>query len=79
LIFSQTKKLLSIIEEFIKLQDLSYLRLDGGTPLKLRPQIIQKFNTDPSVFLFLLTTKVLYSLYVLCIGWWNWNKFGRRG
>jgi len=60
LIFAQTRKLLDVIEEFVKLpeNDYTYLRLDGQTPVKQRMVIIDKFNHDQKVNLFLLTTKV---------------------
>ncbi len=60
LIFTQTRKLLDIIEEFVKDPDnnCSYLRLDGQTPVKQRMPIVDRFNTDPGIDLFLLTTKV---------------------
>lgn len=36
---------------------LHYCRLDGATPIGERQKIIDEFNRDPSIFLFLLTTR----------------------
>ena len=36
---------------------LSYLRLDGNTPVYKRESIIQRFNNDKHVYMMLLTTK----------------------
>jgi hypothetical protein len=36
----------------------TYLRMDGTTTVKSRQPMVTKFNRDPSIFLFLLTTRV---------------------
>uniref|UniRef100_A0A0N4ZLV3 DNA repair and recombination protein RAD54-like n=1 Tax=Parastrongyloides trichosuri TaxID=131310 RepID=A0A0N4ZLV3_PARTI len=58
LLFSQSRVMLTILERLAILEEYSYLRMDGGTPIKQRQQLVQKFNSDQSIFLFLLTTKV---------------------
>jgi len=55
LVFSQTKKALDIIE---KVLSVKHLRMDGNVTLGRRMQLIDQFNKDPEVPLFLLTTKV---------------------
>ena len=40
------------------LQAYSYLRLDGTTTVRQRQPLINHYNSDPSIFLFLLTTRV---------------------
>lgn len=35
-----------------------YLRMDGSTAVKARSSLVHRFNTDPDIFVFLLTTKV---------------------
>jgi DNA excision repair protein ERCC-6 len=57
LIFSQTKKVLDIIEELASQREYSYLRMDGDVMLRDRMNLIEKFNRD-NIFLFLLTTRV---------------------
>ena len=62
LLFSQTKKLLSIIELILTEKKIKYCRLDGDTDVKARMAIITKFNTTQEVegglVVFLLTTRV---------------------
>ncbi|GAB1607804.1 SWI/SNF-related matrix-associated actin-dependent regulator of chromatin subfamily A containing DEAD/H box 1-like [Argonauta hians] len=58
LIFSQFTMVLDIIEEYLKLkEDMLYLRLDGQTPVQERQSLINKFNNDPNLFIFLLSTR----------------------
>ncbi|KAK5629760.1 hypothetical protein RRF57_005475 [Xylaria bambusicola] len=59
LLFSQTVQMLDILEQFIqRLGNIQYLRMDGKTPIKMRQVLVDKFNKDPDLHLFLLTTKV---------------------
>jgi len=60
LIFAQTRRLLDIIEQYLvnEESDCGYLRLDGQTPVGQRMLLVNQFNTDPSINIFLLTTKV---------------------
>ena len=38
--------------------EVSYLRLDGDTPVAQRQQIVDEFNSDASIDLLLVTTHV---------------------
>ena len=59
LLFCQGTQMLDIIEAFVKTLDgIKYLRMDGKTPIKLRQTLVDQFNTDPDLDVFLLTTKV---------------------
>ncbi|CEF69076.1 DNA excision repair protein ERCC-6 [Strongyloides ratti] len=58
LLFSQSRAMLTILERLAILEDYNYLRMDGGTPIKQRQTLVEKFNTNDNIFLFLLTTKV---------------------
>ncbi|KAJ3323514.1 hypothetical protein HDV06_001791 [Boothiomyces sp. JEL0866] len=58
LLFCQTRQMLDIIEQFIQKTDYRYLRMDGTTPIKARSTLIDSFNNNPEIFLFLLTTRV---------------------
>ncbi|KAI6714243.1 hypothetical protein JHW43_003190 [Diplocarpon mali] len=59
LLFSQGVQMLNIIEDFIKrLHGFNYLRMDGGTNIKDRQSLVDRFNSDPDLHVFLLTTKV---------------------
>lgn len=63
LIFSLSKKMLNLIEDIIAAnpefkQKFKYLRIDGDTEIASRESLCQQFNSDPSIFCCLLTTKV---------------------
>lgn len=61
LIFCQLKAMLNIVEnDLLKkhLPSVSYLRLDGSVPASCRQEIVNNFNTDPSIDVLLLTTQV---------------------
>ena len=45
LIFSQTKKVLSMIELMLNDKSIKYCRLDGDTDVKHRMAIISEFNS----------------------------------
>ena len=58
LIFSQTKKILNLIELILKDNlKMSYSRMDGDVSLKSRMDLIHGFN-EKDVQVFLLTTRV---------------------
>ncbi|XP_017487938.1 PREDICTED: DNA excision repair protein ERCC-6-like [Rhagoletis zephyria] len=58
LFFTQSRQMLDIVERYVQLRQYSYLRMDGTTAMGARQRLISQFNTDPAVFIFLLTTKV---------------------
>lgn len=57
LLFSQGKLMLAIIEKCIRECGISYLRMDGETPIELRQNMIDRFNGDPNIHVFLMTTR----------------------
>lgn len=57
LVFTQTRQMLNVIEHFVQMNEYNYFRMDGNTSIKSRQPMIHQFNTDKSIFLFLLTTK----------------------
>ena len=58
LLFSQTQQMLDILEAMVAKAGYPYRRMDGATPVSQRMTLIDEFNTDANVFVFLLTTKV---------------------
>ncbi|RMD41848.1 hypothetical protein DV735_g3273, partial [Chaetothyriales sp. CBS 134920] len=59
LLFAQHRIMLDILEKFVRsLPGLKYRRMDGNTPIQLRQSMVDEFNNDPGLHLFLLTTKV---------------------
>lgn len=72
--------MLDILEDFVKSQNYSFLRLDGSTPPTKRTQLVDRFNADESTtFVFLLSTKAgglglnLVAATVVVIFDPNWN------
>lgn len=59
LLFTQGRQMLDILEAFVRRQaDIGFLRMDGTTPIKERQKLVDRFNSDPDIHLFLLTTRV---------------------
>ncbi|KAG2393095.1 hypothetical protein C9374_009672 [Naegleria lovaniensis] len=58
LLFSQSRQMLDILEKFVQEKEYTYSRMDGTTSVKDRNPLINNFNKDDSIFIFLLTTKV---------------------
>ncbi|XP_008934076.1 PREDICTED: SWI/SNF-related matrix-associated actin-dependent regulator of chromatin subfamily A containing DEAD/H box 1, partial [Merops nubicus] len=56
-LFSQFTMMLDILEVFLKHWQYRYLRLDGKTHISDRIHLIDQFNTDMGIFVFLLSTK----------------------
>jgi DNA excision repair protein ERCC-6 len=57
LLFSQGKLMLNIIEKCMQDCGISYLRMDGETPVDRRQPMIDQFNNDPDIHVFLMTTR----------------------
>uniref|UniRef100_A0A061RWX5 DNA excision repair protein ERCC-6 n=2 Tax=Tetraselmis sp. GSL018 TaxID=582737 RepID=A0A061RWX5_9CHLO len=58
LLFTQTQQMLDILESLAEREGYRYHRMDGSTSIGVRTRLINDFNRNASVFLFLLTTKV---------------------
>jgi len=59
LLFAQHRIMLDIMEEFVRGMDgFNYRRMDGNTSIKDRQDLVDEFNNDPNLHVFLLTTKV---------------------
>ncbi|KAI5950222.1 rhp26 [Candida theae] len=66
LLFCQTRQMLDILEKFVAnlplLNDgprhFTFLRMDGSTAISKRQDLVDEFNNDPNIHVFLLTTKV---------------------
>ncbi|NXU58701.1 SMRCD regulator, partial [Turnix velox] len=56
-LFSQFTMMLDILEVFLKHWQHRYIRLDGKTQISDRIHLIDEFNTDMDIFVFLLSTK----------------------
>uniref|UniRef100_A0A4W5LIT3 DNA helicase n=1 Tax=Hucho hucho TaxID=62062 RepID=A0A4W5LIT3_9TELE len=56
-LFSQFTMMLDIVEILLKHLGHRYVRLDGSTPIADRIVLIDDYNTDPEIFVFLLSTR----------------------
>jgi len=57
LIFTQMSKMLDILEAFLNLNGHTYVRLDGSTGVDRRQRLMDRFNNDPKIFTFILSTR----------------------
>ncbi|KAF7595647.1 hypothetical protein BBP40_005395 [Aspergillus hancockii] len=59
LLFAQHRIMLDILQKFVgSLSGFNYRRMDGTTPIAHRQSMVDEFNNDPNIHVFLLTTKV---------------------
>lgn len=59
LLFTQHRIMLDILEKLVRsMPDFQYRRMDGSTPIKSRQSMVDEFNNDPNLHVFLLTTRV---------------------
>jgi SNF2 family DNA or RNA helicase len=59
LVFSYSTQTLDLIQNYVRSKGLSFLRMDGTTNHTKRQEIADTFNSDPNVFLLLLSTKAM--------------------
>jgi len=57
LLFSYSTTLLDILEAYISSKGYRFCRLDGSTRTEIRQQLVNDFNNDIGIFIFLLSTK----------------------
>ena len=49
--------MLNILEHFLNLHGHTYVRLDGSTKVDQRQYLMERFNNDPKLFVFILSTR----------------------
>ncbi|KAL8673081.1 MAG: hypothetical protein Q9168_002504 [Polycauliona sp. 1 TL-2023] len=57
LIFTQMTKVLDILEQFLNIHGHRYLRLDGQTKIEQRQILTERFNNDPRILVFILSSR----------------------
>jgi helicase SWR1 len=57
LIFTQMTKVLDILEQFLNIHGHKYLRLDGATKVEQRQILTDRFNHDPRILVFILSSR----------------------
>ncbi|KAG2387551.1 hypothetical protein C9374_001145 [Naegleria lovaniensis] len=58
LILSQFLDMLDILEDYLTMEQIEYVRIDGGTSSEEREENIKKFQNDSECRVFLMSTKV---------------------
>ncbi|KAJ8727941.1 hypothetical protein PYW08_016326 [Mythimna loreyi] len=58
LIFSQSRGMLCLLEQYLQVQEFKYLRMDGSVNVGQRQNMIKTFNENPEYLVFLATTRV---------------------
>jgi helicase SWR1 len=57
LIFTQMTKVLDILEQFLNIMGIRYMRLDGATKIEDRQILTERFNKDPKIMVFILSSR----------------------
>jgi DNA helicase INO80 len=57
LIYFQMTRMIDLMEEYLVFRQYQYLRLDGGSKLEDRRDMVRDWQTNPNIFVFLLSTR----------------------
>ncbi|KAI5196833.1 hypothetical protein AUEXF2481DRAFT_40473 [Aureobasidium subglaciale EXF-2481] len=57
LIFTQMTSVLDILEQFLNIHGYRYLRLDGSTKIEHRQDMMERFNRDTRIDVFILSSR----------------------
>ncbi|TKA28922.1 hypothetical protein B0A50_03333 [Salinomyces thailandicus] len=57
LLYFQMTRMIDLMEEYLTYRNYKYCRLDGSTKLEDRRDTVASFQSDPSLFVFLLSTR----------------------
>jgi DNA helicase INO80 len=57
LLYFQMTRMIDLMEEYLTYRNYKYCRLDGSTKLEDRRDTVADFQNDPSIFVFLLSTR----------------------
>lgn len=57
LLYNQMTRMIDLMEEYLQHRGYSYLRLDGSTNIATRRDLVHSWQTDASIFVFLLSTR----------------------
>lgn len=55
----------SILEAFVQAEGYDYRRLDGTTPTDARVEMVDEFNREASIFVFLISTRQVHDQRLL--------------
>lgn len=58
LLFTQSRQMLKLFSTYLNDNNYKYLTMDGSTAIGIRQNLVEEFNTQEDIFVFLLTTRV---------------------
>ena len=58
LLFTQSRQMIRIFTNYLKERNYKFLAMDGATQIGARHSLIDEFNKNDEIFIFLLTTRV---------------------
>lgn len=58
LLFTQSRQMIKIFSNYLNERNYKYLTMDGTTPIGIRQTMIEEYNKNDEIFIFLLTTRV---------------------
>ena len=50
-------RMMQIFEEYLAYKSYKYIRLDGSTTIESRREMVQAWQTNPEIFIFMLSTR----------------------
>ena len=65
LLFSYSIRLLNLLEKLMWSESYPYLKLDGNVDSQQQIKLINKFNNDDSIFVFLISTKYAFVYLII--------------
>jgi len=57
LLYFQMTRMIDLMEEYLTYRNYKYCRLDGSTKIEDRRDMVADFQSDPNIFIFLLSTR----------------------
>ena len=57
LLYFQMTRMMDLMEEYLTYRNFKYVRLDGSTSIESRRDRVEEFQTNPDIFVFLLSTR----------------------
>jgi DNA helicase INO80 len=57
LLYFQMTRMIDLMEEYLTYRNYKYCRLDGSTKIEDRRDMVADFQSDPTIFIFLLSTR----------------------
>jgi SNF2 family DNA or RNA helicase len=82
LLFTQSKQMLNILQEFLNKNNYAYLKMDGTTSIASRQGLVTQFNTvcslvirssEKDIYCYSLIGFINICFSIDNSSWWSWN------